>query len=126
MFGGIFVQDFDRRFRVFDQQRSGIFERGGGKRAARLCGATKVFKTGGAQAVGAMAFGTESVPRCYKIFGPGNRFVTEAKMQVSLEGTAIDMPAGTYNPTFSIGTDLRQQKTPFVVSTTAGASICAA
>lgn len=62
--------------------------------AARLCGATKVFKTGGAQAIAAMAFGTESVPRCYKIFGPGNQFVTEAKMQVSVLGTAIDMPAG--------------------------------
>lgn len=62
--------------------------------AARLCGATKIFKTGGAQAIAAMAFGTESVPRCYKIFGPGNQFVTEAKMQISLAGTAIDMPAG--------------------------------
>jgi histidinol dehydrogenase len=62
--------------------------------AARLCGATKVFKIGGAQAIAAMAFGTETVPRCFKIFGPGNQFVTEAKMQVSLEGTAIDMPAG--------------------------------
>ncbi len=62
--------------------------------AARLCGATKVFKIGGAQAIAAMAFGTESVPRCYKIFGPGNQFVTEAKMQISLAGTAIDMPAG--------------------------------
>ncbi len=62
--------------------------------AARLCGATRVFKIGGAQAIGAMAFGTESVPKVYKIFGPGNQFVTEAKMQVSLTGTAIDMPAG--------------------------------
>lgn len=62
--------------------------------AARLCGATKVFKIGGAQAIAAMAFGTQSVPRCYKIFGPGNQFVTEAKMQISLTGTAIDMPAG--------------------------------
>jgi histidinol dehydrogenase len=62
--------------------------------AARICGATKVFKIGGAQAIAAMAFGTESVPRVYKIFGPGNQFVTEAKMQVSLAGTAIDMPAG--------------------------------
>ena len=62
--------------------------------AARVCGATKVFKIGGAQAIAAMAYGTETVPRCFKIFGPGNRFVTEAKMQVSLTGTAIDMPAG--------------------------------
>lgn len=61
---------------------------------ARLCGATKVFKIGGAQAVGAMAFGTESVPRVYKIFGPGNQFVTEAKQQISKFGVAIDMPAG--------------------------------
>lgn len=62
--------------------------------AARLCGATKVFKIGGAQAVGAMAYGTETVPKVYKIFGPGNQFVTEAKQQVSKTGTAIDMPAG--------------------------------
>ncbi|MCY7376700.1 MAG: histidinol dehydrogenase, partial [Pyrinomonadaceae bacterium] len=62
--------------------------------AARLCGATKVFKIGGAQAVGAMAFGTKTVPKVYKIFGPGNQFVTEAKQQVSKTGTAIDMPAG--------------------------------
>ena len=62
--------------------------------AARLCGATQVFKIGGAQAVGAMAFGTKSVPRVYKIFGPGNQFVTEAKQQVTKYGAAIDMPAG--------------------------------
>jgi histidinol dehydrogenase len=62
--------------------------------AARMCGATKVFKIGGAQAIAALAYGTETVPRVYKIFGPGNQFVTEAKMQVSLTGTAIDMPAG--------------------------------
>ncbi len=62
--------------------------------AARLCGVTQVFKIGGAQAIAAMAFGTESVPRVFKIFGPGNQFVTEAKLQVSLTGTAIDMPAG--------------------------------
>lgn len=61
---------------------------------ARLCGVTKVFKIGGAQAVGAMAFGTETVPGVYKIFGPGNQFVTEAKMQVTRYGVAIDMPAG--------------------------------
>ncbi len=62
--------------------------------AARLCGVTKIFKIGGAQAIGALAYGTQSVPKVYKIFGPGNQFVTEAKMQVSTEGTAIDMPAG--------------------------------
>ena len=62
--------------------------------AARLCGVTRVFKFGGAQAIAAMAFGTESVPRVYKIFGPGNQYVTEAKLQVLREGTAIDMPAG--------------------------------
>lgn len=62
--------------------------------AARLCGVTKVFKTGGAQAIGALAFGTKSVPRVCKIFGPGNQYVTEAKQQISKTGTAIDMPAG--------------------------------
>ena len=62
--------------------------------AARLCGATKVFKIGGAQAIGALAFGTETVSKVYKIFGPGNQFVTEAKQQISKTGTAIDMPAG--------------------------------
>jgi len=62
--------------------------------AARVCGATKVFKIGGVQAVGAMAFGTETVPQVYKIFGPGNQFVTEAKQLVFKTGTAIDMPAG--------------------------------
>ena len=62
--------------------------------AARLCGVTRFFKAGGAQAVAAMALGTESVPKVDKIFGPGNQYVTEAKMQVSKSGTAIDMPAG--------------------------------
>jgi len=61
---------------------------------ARLCGVTRVFKIGGAQAVGALAYGTQSVPRVYKIFGPGNQFVTEAKQQVTKSGVAIDMPAG--------------------------------
>ncbi|MEM9533771.1 MAG: histidinol dehydrogenase [Pseudomonadota bacterium] len=63
--------------------------------AARL-GITEVFAVGGAQAVGAMAYGTESVPRCDKIFGPGNSWVTEAKLQVSQDaaGASIDMPAG--------------------------------
>jgi histidinol dehydrogenase len=59
-----------------------------------LCGATKVFKIGGAQAIGAMAFGTKSVPKVSKIFGPGNQYVTEAKQQVTKFGVAIDMPAG--------------------------------
>lgn len=62
--------------------------------AAWKCGVHAIFKSGGAQAVAAMAFGTESVPRVSKIFGPGNRFVMEAKMQVNSAGVAIDMPAG--------------------------------
>ena len=61
---------------------------------AKLLGITKVFKIGGVQAVGAMAFGTATVPRVDKIFGPGNQFVTAAKQLVSQTGTAIDMPAG--------------------------------
>ncbi|EOL9070122.1 histidinol dehydrogenase [Cronobacter turicensis] len=64
--------------------------------AAKLCGVQEVFQAGGAQAIAALAFGTESVPKVDKIFGPGNAFVTEAKRQVSqrLDGAAIDMPAG--------------------------------
>lgn len=62
--------------------------------AAKRAGVHAVYRTGGAQAIAAMAFGTETVGRADKIFGPGNRFVTEAKQQVSLLGTAIDMPAG--------------------------------
>ncbi len=61
---------------------------------ARLCGVKKVYKIGGAQAIGAMAFGTETVPQVYKIFGPGNQYVTCAKQIVSQSGVAIDMPAG--------------------------------
>ena len=61
---------------------------------AELVGVTKIFKVGGAQAVGAMAYGTESIPQVYKIFGPGNQFVTKAKELVQQSGTAIDMPAG--------------------------------
>lgn len=61
---------------------------------AQLCGITTVYKLGGAQAIGAMAYGTESIERVSKIFGPGNRYVTKAKQQVSAQGTAIDMPAG--------------------------------
>jgi histidinol dehydrogenase len=62
--------------------------------AAHVCGIRKVFKTSGAQAIAAMAFGTQTIPKVDKIFGPGNQYVTEAKMQVSKIGTAIDMPAG--------------------------------
>lgn len=88
--------------------------------AARLCGVFRVFCAGGAQAIAAMAYGTESVPRCNKIFGPGNSWVTEAKQQVSQDpsGAAIDMPAGpsevlviadaTANPEF-IAWDLLSQ-----------------
>jgi histidinol dehydrogenase len=64
--------------------------------AAQLCGITDVFKLGGAQAIAAMAYGTKSVPKCDKLFGPGNGFVTEAKLQVSRDpaGAGIDLPAG--------------------------------
>ena len=64
--------------------------------AARLCGVRRVFKIGGAQAIAAMAFGTESIPRCDKLFGPGNAWVMLAKSQVTAlpDGPAIDMPAG--------------------------------
>ena len=86
--------------------------------AAQLVGITKIFKVGGAQAIGAMAFGTESIPRVYKIFGPGNQFVTKAKQLVMEDGLAIDMPAGpsevlvmaddTSNPSF-VAADLLSQ-----------------
>jgi histidinol dehydrogenase len=62
--------------------------------AAQLCGISEIFRIGGAQSIAAMAYGTESVPKVYKIFGPGNQYVTAAKMLVNKEGTAIDMPAG--------------------------------
>ncbi|MBQ4224047.1 MAG: histidinol dehydrogenase [Prevotella sp.] len=62
--------------------------------AARIAGVSQVFKAGGVQAIGAMAYGTESVPKSYKIFGPGNQYVMAAKQQVSLHDVAIDMPAG--------------------------------
>ena len=81
-------------------------------------GVTKIYKVGGAQAIAAMAFGTESIPQVYKIFGPGNQYVTKAKEIVQLEGTAIDMPAGpsevlivadeTCNPSF-VAADLLSQ-----------------
>ncbi|MCF0172692.1 MAG: histidinol dehydrogenase [Bacteroidales bacterium] len=62
--------------------------------AASVCGVSDIYKLGGAQAIAAMAYGTESVPKVHKIFGPGNRYVTKAKQMVSATGTAIDMPAG--------------------------------
>ena len=62
--------------------------------SARIAGVSKIFKAGGVQAIGAMAYGTESVPKVYKIFGPGNQFVMAAKQQVSLHDVAIDLPAG--------------------------------
>lgn len=62
--------------------------------AASLCGVTKIFKIGGIQAIAAMTFGTESLPKVYKIFGPGNQFVTVAKQLATKYGVAIDMPAG--------------------------------
>ncbi len=86
--------------------------------AAHAAGVNKVFKAGGVQAIGAMAYGTESIPKVYKIFGPGNQFVTIAKQQVSLHDVAIDMPAGpsevavladeTSNPVF-VAADLLSQ-----------------
>ena len=86
--------------------------------AAKLAGVNKIFKAGGVQAIAAMAYGTESVPKVYKIFGPGNQYVTAAKQQVSLRDVAIDMPAGpsevavladeTANPTF-VASDLLSQ-----------------
>jgi histidinol dehydrogenase len=64
--------------------------------AAKLCGITRVFKLGGAQAIAALAYGTRSIPRCAKLFGPGNAWVTAAKLEVAADpdGAAIDMPAG--------------------------------
>jgi histidinol dehydrogenase len=62
--------------------------------AASLCGVSKIFKAGGAQAIAAMAFGTATIPSVYKIFGPGNQYVTAAKQLVQMQGVAIDMPAG--------------------------------
>ena len=62
--------------------------------AARIAGVEHIYKAGGVQAIGAMEYGTESIPKVYKIFGPGNQFVMTAKQQVSLHDVAIDMPAG--------------------------------
>jgi histidinol dehydrogenase len=62
--------------------------------AAQLVGVTRIFRVGGVQAIAAMAYGTESIPKVYKIFGPGNQYVTAAKQLVQRDGVAIDMPAG--------------------------------
>lgn len=62
--------------------------------AAQMCGVDRIYKVGGAQAVGAMAYGTETIPKVDKIFGPGNRYVTKAKQLVSVSDVAVDMPAG--------------------------------
>lgn len=62
--------------------------------AAKIAGVNKIFKAGGVQAIGALAYGTESIPKVYKIFGPGNQYVVAAKQAVSLKDVAIDMPAG--------------------------------
>ena len=85
---------------------------------AKLAGITKVFRIGGVQAIGAMSYGTRSVPKAYKIFGPGNQYVTCAKQLVQREGMAIDLPAGpsevavyadeTANPSF-VAADLLSQ-----------------
>ena len=61
---------------------------------ADLCGVTNIFKTGGVQAIAGMAYGTETIPKVFKIFGPGNQYVTAAKQLIQKEGVAIDMPAG--------------------------------
>lgn len=86
--------------------------------AAKEIGITQIYKVGGAQAIAAMAYGTASIPAVYKIFGPGNQYVTKAKQLISIEGVAIDMPAGPSevlivadekaNPTF-IAADLLSQ-----------------
>jgi histidinol dehydrogenase len=86
--------------------------------AAELVGVTKIFKAGGAQAIAALTYGTESIPNVYKIFGPGNQYVTKAKQLILEEGVAIDMPAGpsevlivaddTCNPVF-VAADLLSQ-----------------
>lgn len=86
--------------------------------AAKTAGVNKIFKIGGVQAIASMAYGTQSVPKVYKIFGPGNQYVTAAKQMVSLKEVAIDMPAGpsevevladeTANPQF-VASDLLSQ-----------------
>lgn len=86
--------------------------------AAKAAGVSRIFKAGGVQAIGAMAYGTESIPKVYKIFGPGNQYVMTAKQEVSLHDVAIDMPAGpsevavladeTANPAY-VASDLLSQ-----------------
>ena len=86
--------------------------------AAKASGVSRIFKAGGVQAIGAMAYGTESIPKVYKIFGPGNQYVMAAKQEVSLHDVAIDMPAGpsevavladeTANPAY-VASDLLSQ-----------------
>lgn len=86
--------------------------------AAKISGVTKIYKLGGVQAIGAMAYGTETVPKTYKIFGPGNQYVMAAKQLVSMNDVSIDMPAGpsevlviadeTSNPAF-VASDLLSQ-----------------
>ena len=86
--------------------------------AAQLCGITRIYKVGGIQAIAAMTFGTETIPQVYKIFGPGNQFVTVAKQLATKHGVAIDMPAGpsellvladeTANPAY-VASDLLSQ-----------------
>jgi histidinol dehydrogenase len=86
--------------------------------AARITGISRIYKAGGAQAIAAMAYGTATIPQVYKIFGPGNQYVTAAKEQVQKDGVAIDMPAGpsevcvyadeTANPAF-VASDLLSQ-----------------
>lgn len=86
--------------------------------AAKAAGVSRIFKAGGVQAIGAMAYGTESIPKVYKIFGPGNQYVMAAKQEVSLHDVAIDMPAGpsevavladkTANPAY-VASDLLSQ-----------------
>src|SRR5207249_4289930 len=85
---------------------------------AKLIGVTKIFRVGGVQAIAAMSYGTESIPQVYKIFGPGNQYVTCAKQLVQKYGVAIDLPAGpselaiyadeTSNPAF-VAADLLNQ-----------------
>lgn len=76
---------------------------------AQLVGIDKVYKTGGAQAIAAMTYGTETVPKCYKLFGPGNQYVTAAKQWVNKLGTAIDMPAGPSEVMVVAGSNARPE-----------------
>ncbi len=105
--------------------------------AARVAGVSRIYKIGGIQAIGAMAYGTQSVPKVYKIFGPGNQYVTAAKQLVSLKDVAIDMPAGpseveiiadeTANPQFIAADFLSQAEhggdSQSILVTTSGALV---